>query len=168
MNLTQLSVIVHRRGPPWRSIRSSTSLPLVFPPLLEGGQVLVDGGVINNLPADVMRHMLPQGSIIAVDVSNEQEMLPHYRFGPSLSGWELLLGRLVRPERRALAPSLFDILMRVLEVSAVQSRYANSAYADLLLRPPVSHFGTLAFSDYDKIVEAGYRAAQRQLAEWSG
>jgi predicted acylesterase/phospholipase RssA len=168
VSLTNLSVIVHRRGPLWRYVRSSAALPLVFPPLLENGEVLVDGGVINNLPADVMRQIVPDGSIIAVDVSNEQAMLPSYRFGPILSGWQILLRRLARPERRPSAPSLFDILMRVLEISAVSSRYTNSAHADLLMRPPVAHFGTLAFGEYDRIVEAGYQAARKQLAEWKG
>jgi NTE family protein/lysophospholipid hydrolase len=166
VNLTRLSVVVHERGPLWRSVRSSASLPLVFPPLLERGEVLVDGGVINNLPADVMRRLMPDGQIIAVDVSMEQAMLPDYRFGPSLSGWNVLLGRFMRPERRLSAPSFVDILMRVLEISAVSSRYANSGYANLLLRPPVEHFGTLAFGAYDEIVEAGYRSAQEQLAAW--
>lgn len=166
VNLTRLSVVVHRRGSLWRSVRSSASLPLVFPPLLENGEVLVDGGVLNNLPADVMRQLLPDGSLIAVDVSMEQAMLPGYRFGPSLSGWQVLLSNLSGPQRRTLAPSFFDILMRVLEISAVSSRHANSAHANLLIRPPVERFGTLAFGAYNEIVEAGYRAAQQQIAAW--
>ena len=166
VNLNRLSVNVHRRGPLWRSVRASSSLPLVFPPLLEGADVLVDGGVINNMPADLMRQQLPGGHVIAVKVSNEQPIGSNYRFGPSLSGWEVLLAPLRRPERRVSAPSFFDVLMRVLEISAVDSGLTNLAFADLVIRPPVERFGTLAFSAYDQIVEAGYRAAQAQLATW--
>jgi predicted acylesterase/phospholipase RssA/CRP-like cAMP-binding protein len=166
VNLNRLSVNVHRSGSLWRSVRASAALPLVFPPLLEGGEVLVDGGVMNNMPADLVRELLPAGQVIAVKVSNEKPILSTYSFGASVSGWDVLLAPLQRRERRVVAPSFFDILMRVLEINAVASSAKNSGFADLVIRPSVSQFGTLAFSAYDKIVEAGYRAAQEQLATW--
>jgi predicted acylesterase/phospholipase RssA len=159
-------VNTHRRGSLWRAVRASASLPLVFPPLLEGAEVLVDGGVINNMPTDLMRAQLPAGQVVAVKVSNEQPIGTDYRFGPSLSGWTVLLSQLRGPGKRLRAPSFFDVLMRVLEISAVDSGVTNLAFADLLIRPPVERFGTLAFGAYDQIVEAGYRAAQTQLAAW--
>ena len=166
VNLNRLKVNVHRRGPLWHTVRASAALPLVFPPLLEAGEVLVDGGVLNNMPADLMRELIPEGRVLAVKVSNEQPIRSNYQFGPSLSGWEVLLAPLRRGERRVVAPSFFDILMRVLEISAVASSTNNLGFADLVIRPPVERFGTLAFSSYDQIVEAGYRAAQEQIAAW--
>lgn len=166
VSLTRLRVVEHREGQLWRAIRASTSLPLIFPPLLEQGEILVDGGVVDNLPAGTMRAMCPQGVVIGVDVSQENALSQSYRFGPSLSGWRMALSRLQPAATRLRAPSIVDTLMRVLEYSAVRSRHANATFTDLVIRPPVDRFGTLEFSAYDTIVEAGYQAARAQIAAW--
>lgn len=168
VSLTRLRVVEHRDGLLWRAIRASTSLPLIFPPLLERGEILVDGGVVDNLPAQTMRAMCPQGVVIGVDVSQENALDQSYRFEPSLSGWRMALSRLQPAATRLRAPSIVDTLMRVLEYSAVRSRHANATFADLVIRPPVDQFGTLEFSAYDTIVEAGYQAARAQIAAWQG
>ena len=50
--------------------RASTAIPGVLPPVIEGSDILVDGGVLNNLPVDFMSEMR-RGPIIAVDASND-------------------------------------------------------------------------------------------------
>ena len=64
---------VHRSGPLWRALRASVALPGILPPVTEGGHLLVDGGVMNNLPVDVMAAEA-RGPIIAVDVSGEIDL----------------------------------------------------------------------------------------------
>jgi lysophospholipid hydrolase len=166
VNLTRLKVHVHQQGPLWRAIRASVSLPLVFPPMLEDGNILVDGGLIDNLPAEAMRMRCPEGLVFAVDASQELALNRHYRFGTGVSGWHVFLNRFVPRERRIVVPSLVDTLLRVLEYSAVTSRHSNAPFADLVIRPPVDHFGTLEFSAYDRILEAGYYEARERINAW--
>jgi predicted acylesterase/phospholipase RssA/CRP-like cAMP-binding protein len=165
VNLSRLEVQIHRRGSLWRAVRASTSLPLIFPPLLEHGQVLVDGGVIDNLPVPTMRRACPEGMVIGVDVAQEAALNKPYRYEASVSGWQMLFQRLRPASARLVAPSLVDTLLRVLEYSAVTTRHANAAIADLLIRPPVTQYGTLEFSAYEAIVEAGYLSAQVALQQ---
>ena len=47
--------MIHRDGMLWRALRASVALPGILPPVTHHGHLLVDGGVMNNLPVDVMR-----------------------------------------------------------------------------------------------------------------
>ena len=89
-NLSSGRAVVHREGPLWRALRASAAIPGVLPPLIEAGEALVDGGVINNLPVDVVRG-LGCGPVIAVDVAADRA-LP--RVPPELedcSPWQWLV-----------------------------------------------------------------------------
>jgi NTE family protein/lysophospholipid hydrolase len=67
-NLSRAELVVHDRGPVWRWLLASASAPGVVPPVVHHGDLLVDGGVLNNLPADILRERC-RGSVIAVDVA---------------------------------------------------------------------------------------------------
>lgn len=67
-NITRAGIVVHRRGSLARAVRASVAIPGVLPPVPAGEDLLVDGGVLNNLPMDVMRTLNPSGPLIAVDV----------------------------------------------------------------------------------------------------
>ena len=55
-NLTQALEVVHRHGPLAKAVRASISLPGILPPVASGGDLLVDGGLTNNLPIDLTRN----------------------------------------------------------------------------------------------------------------
>ena len=72
-NITHSKMCVHRHGSLWRYVRASMSLVGFLPPICDtDGSYLVDGGYVNNLPADVMRS-LGAKIIIAVDVGSEPD-----------------------------------------------------------------------------------------------
>ena len=98
-NLTHAVAMVHRRGPLWQAVRASMAIPGVFSPILAEGDLLVDGCVLNNLPIDVMQRLNHDGPIIAVNVFPDVDLLRDYHFGPSISGWQALAGKL-NPLRR--------------------------------------------------------------------
>jgi NTE family protein len=64
---------IHRQGALWRALRASASLPGIFPPVIEGADLLVDGGILNNLPVDVMRDAV-RGHVIVVDLSADKDV----------------------------------------------------------------------------------------------
>ena len=66
-SLNRAEEVVHERGPLWPAVRASMSLPGIFPPVYDGGDLLVDGGAVNNVPADIMRDRVGSGCVIAVE-----------------------------------------------------------------------------------------------------
>src|SRR6185369_5283171 len=70
-NLTTGAYHMHRRGRVVTALRASVALPGVMPPATEGDNVLVDGAVLKNFPADVMR-AAQTGPIVGVDGTGAQ------------------------------------------------------------------------------------------------
>jgi NTE family protein len=161
-NLTNANQIVHDRGPLWQAVRASSSLPGTGPPLFVDGQVLIDGGVLNNLPVDVM-HERYGGFVIGVDVSPEQAMTVPRDLEQVPSGWRLLWNRLNPFSPTLPIPGIFEILYRTATLNACRWANVTRSLADLVILPPVAHFGTLEFKSFDAIIEAGYREAARVL-----
>ncbi|XP_045324840.1 patatin-like phospholipase domain-containing protein 7 isoform X4 [Leopardus geoffroyi] len=92
-DITASAMRVHTDGSLWRYVRASMSLSGYLPPLCDpkDGHLLMDGGYINNLPADVARSMGAK-VVIAIDVGSQDETdLTNY--GDALSGWWLLWKR---------------------------------------------------------------------------
>jgi lysophospholipid hydrolase len=81
--------VVHTKGVAWRYVRASMSLQSYLPPLAEEGCLLVDGGYMNVVPADIMKRQMGAKTVIAVDVSQEV-VLDNYEYGTHLNGWWLL------------------------------------------------------------------------------
>ena len=139
--------VVHTKGLAWKYIRASMSLAGYLPPISEKGRLLVDGGYMNVLPADVMSQMGAK-KIIAVDVAKE-ETSEYYDYGTELSGLWLLCNSWNPFVQTVKVPSMGDINERLSWVSSERMKkdIINSK-VDLFLKPPVNHIGTL---DFDKI-----------------
>ena len=165
-NLTRAEEVIHERGPLWLAVRASLSLPGIFPPVYSAGDLLVDGGALDNVPVEVMRDRIGNGCIVAVDVSPEVEPLAVTPFEADVSGWRVLGHRLnVFAPRQAL-PNVVDILS--LSTGLSQVRHRRDAMdihrIDLLLRPPVAGVGTLDFRSGAALIKVGYRHAAEALA----
>jgi len=160
--------VVHDRGPAWRAIRASISLPGVYPPVPHEGDLLVDGGVLNNVPVDVMSAMLRGGRILAVDLAPEEDPGPTAGFGETLSGWRVL-GSRVRRRTPLHAPALPDVLVRGLMLAS--SRGDRARLADgagvTLLRPPLGAGGLLDFKAGPALVDPAYRCTRDLLPSLS-
>ena len=99
--------------------------------------------------------------MIASNVNREFALGHQYQFEASVSGWQILLDRLRPWRRQVVAPSLVEIMLRVIEFNSVP--YLQ---ADILVEPPVEHFGTLDFRAVHEMVEAGYQSCREQLVRW--
>ncbi len=155
-NLTRADQRIHRRGPLWKAVRASISIPGVGPPAIEQGEILVDGGLMNNLPVDVMR-TLCQGTVAAVDVSEQLEFKSQLSQSYSVSGWNLLWRRLNPMATKPDLPSIFNLLYRSTTVGSLRNIESVKAEADLYLNPPVGQFGIFDWRCIDEIITAGYR-----------
>ena len=167
-SLTHAQTRVHDRGPLWLWTRVSCGIPGLVPPVAHEGELLADGGILDNLPVQATRDRC-FGRIVASDVSVPVDLRPspNAEARPVLSGWPLLWERL-NPFGSALPsfPSMVDILQRTALLGSVRDSLAAGRTADLYLRPPVDEFGMTSFAAIDRLVEIGYRHAAERIEEW--
>jgi predicted acylesterase/phospholipase RssA/CRP-like cAMP-binding protein len=166
-NLTRAEEVIHERGELWRAIRASLSLPGIFPPVYDNGDLLIDGGALDNVPTEVMRARVGGGTVIAVDISPAVESKAVAPFGPGLSGWGVLANRLNPASPPRPVPSLLDIVSTANGLSGTRHQRATLGgdHVDLLLHPPVPAIGAYNFKAGAGLIETGYRYAADALAD---
>lgn len=157
-DLTSSAPRIHRHGSLWRYVRSSMSLSGYLPPLCDpiDGHLLLDGGYVNNLPADVMHNVMGAKTILAIDVGSQDETdLTDY--GDTLNGWWLLWNRWNPFGKNVRVPSLPEIQSRLAYVSCVRQleEVKRSDYCSYI-RPPIDQYKTMQFAAFDQILEIGY------------
>lgn len=164
-NLTRAEPVLHQRGPVWKAVRASTAIPGVFTPVVHGGDVLVDGGIMNNYPVDIVREQVGSGRVIGSNAESAYRNKA-YDFGESISGWRVLLERFRPASRRKRYPSILGTLMRATSVSSKHLGAAADALADVTIRYPAEAVGNLEFDRVAEVAAIGYEAASRVLSQW--
>ncbi|XP_061173760.1 patatin-like phospholipase domain-containing protein 7 isoform X2 [Saccostrea echinata] len=166
-DISNSSMKAHTHGSLWRYVRASMSLSGYLPPLCDpmDGHLLLDGGYINNLPADVMKAKGAR-NIFAMDVGSIDETdLTNY--GDQLSGWWLLWKRWNPWASPVKVPDMAEIQTRLAYVSGVRQleMVKNSDFCEYI-RPPIDKYGTLQFGSFDEINEVGYNHGKTLLSGW--
>nr|VTP02611.1 NTE family protein RssA [Mycobacterium riyadhense] len=153
--------IVHRRGPVSLAVRASISIPGLIPPVQHGEQMLVDGGLLNNLPADVMCAD-QDGDVICVDL--RRTFVPSKGFGllPSIVQPPGFVRRLFTGTDVALPP-LQETLLRTFDLAASTANLRELPRVAAIIEPDVSKIGVLNFRQIDAALEAGRIAARAAL-----
>ncbi|KAK5931794.1 hypothetical protein CgunFtcFv8_003561 [Champsocephalus gunnari] len=166
-DITASCMRAHTDGSLWRYVRASMSLSGYLPPLCDpkDGHLLMDGGYVNNLPADVARSMGAK-VVIAIDVGSRDETnLTNY--GDSLNGWWLLWKRFNPLSEKVKVLNMAEIQTRLAYVCCVQQleQVKDSEYCEYI-RPPIDHYGTLEFGKFDEIAEVGYQHGKTLFDVW--
>lgn len=161
-DLVEREPVIHRTGRLVDAVYPSFAIPGVFPPVArEDGHLLVDGGVLDNLPVATMARS-GEGPVLAVDVTGgigRFQRSPRPRLEP-----------LVRPVRRALTgseaevPRLGETLVRTLTVGSVDTVAAARLHADLVITPQVDGIGLMEWRAIGRARELGRQAARQALA----
>ena len=116
------------------AMRATMSIPGVFPPVERDGKILVDGGLLNNIPTDAMRQMGPD-VVIAVDI------------GTPLGDIKTI-------------QSLGGIFRQTSLVTTIDNDRRNLRLADIIIAPALADQSLLDFSAIDKVAEIGFRGAE--------
>jgi NTE family protein len=145
-DLLSSRLVVHRRGNLIEAVGASMSIPGLVPPLPRGGRLLVDGGVLNNLPVDAMADSA-EGPIVAFDVVRRLE--------PS-------------DVEEAPLPSIMETLSRATVLGSVERAERNRELALLVVTPEVQDIPLRDFRSLDRAIEAGRVAARCALDEGGG
>jgi len=142
--------VVLREGRVVEAVRATISLPGVFAPYRLDGRLLIDGGVLNNVPADVVRDM-GADVVIAVDVSPELEDTEAFK--------EAEKHRLPFSQ----VPLIFETLWRTVGImeKELRARKLAEARPEVLIKPELGKDITVltSFSKAPEIIAAGERAA---------
>jgi predicted acylesterase/phospholipase RssA/CRP-like cAMP-binding protein len=166
-NLTRSRLEVHRRGSTAVAVRASVAIPGVLPPVPYDGDLLVDGGVLNNMPFEVMRDDSTIGTIIAVDVAPDRGPRARADYGLSVSGFKAMGASLGRSQ--SIYPSLTSVLLRSMLTGAVRNQKASmeDGSIDLLVAMHLPGIGLLEFERCREVAEAGYAASLQTVTEWA-
>lgn len=156
-DLLSADIVVHRRGSVGDAVRASTSVPGLVPPVAADGRLLVDGGVLNNFPVDVMV-AAAEGPVIAVDVMAR-------RMRPAAEGKASGDGAGDRRRRRAgpQMPNIYEILSHTTGLGSWRLAAHSRAAAQLVIVPDTSGFRMLDFRRLDAIVAVGRAAGRAAL-----
>lgn len=153
-NLTTASAHLHTKGEVWQALRASISLPGVLPPVVDAEGVLVDGGVINNLPSIEIASQC-FGPVIAVDVSRDLGITPE--------SWSRLIKQPLW--KRIFRPPVISLLMRTGTVSGEEQYREQTESSYATINPPLGKIDIRDWKAYDEAVEIGYRHMKQQLEE---
>lgn len=162
-NLTHARSKYHDRGPFVAAIRASIAIPGILPPVPHGRDLLVDGGVLDNVPVSEMRRRNPTGTVIAVDVASPDGPEASHDYGLSVSGFSRIFRR-----RRGGPPNLVSVMVRSSLLASVRDRrrVIEDGVADLYLDVAVDGGDMLDFSRAAEIVEQGAAASRPLIQEW--
>ena len=134
VDLLAAQTVVIGRGFLADAMRATMSLPLIFPPVELNGQVLIDGGIMNNVPADVVKAM-GANRVVAINVGDltDREAVSYTMLG--------------------LAGDTLDAMMRASSRRALAS-------ADVVINVPLKEYGSLDWRRAPALIDEGYRAAE--------
>lgn len=165
-NLTTGHPLVHDRGPVKTALRASVAIPGVFPPVASlDGEVLVDGGIMNNLPIDVMHRFADGGPMIAVNLRSPGALAAHdLPTDGVVPGWRTAIRR-VMPGSTPGVPTIAEVLLRSTETGASLAAREMEPIADLVLRPSTDGFAMMDFGALDRLIEVGYAYTMGRIEE---
>ncbi|WP_068597917.1 patatin-like phospholipase family protein [Vaginella massiliensis] len=131
---------VFRSGYLPQVILASAAYPSLIKPVEINNRVYIDGGVLNNFPADEMKKM-GADYIIGVDVE-EGELRP-----------------------KELVNSAVDIIQQIISFNIVKNSTEQKKLADLIIRPDISQYTVTSFSEFMPIYQKGIEAGEEKFEE---
>jgi NTE family protein len=136
-DLNTLKSVTFGAGPLPEAIRASISIPGVFPPVQDhNGHYLVDGGILDNLPTDVLRSDLHADIVIAVHLENSPSSTPD-------------------------TSTIVGILNRAFAAGIAMNVEQAQRLADVVIRVPIAGFSPTDYAKPKELIDAGYQAAEK-------
>ncbi|MEO0045371.1 MAG: hypothetical protein RL705_562 [Bacteroidota bacterium] len=129
--------IILKEGYLAQALLASSAFPSLFSPVEIDGRVLIDGGVINNYPAEEVRKM-GADIIIGVDVQDDLK------------------------NRDALKDAT-RILVQITNLDMIKSMSEKKKITDIYLKPDISNYGVISFDQGREIIKKGEIAALMEL-----
>ena len=120
-----------------QSLRATMSIPGVFAPVEIDGKILADGGLVNNIPTDVVKQM---GADIILVVNIETQ-----------------------PGNREFLESLPGVLAQTINISTLDNSRRSLRQADFIIAPNLENFAVSDFTQSKEIIKLGYEGAEQKI-----
>ncbi len=137
-NILDGSKVVLDKGSVAEAVMASTCIPGVFRPVEKDGMMLVDGGIVENVPIATLRDM-GAGFVIAVDLNAKFA----YK----------------KPE------NIIHVLLNSFHYALMHSAKAQAGEADIMITPDLSDFNRVDAHQTSDLIEKGYQEAKKVLDE---
>ena len=166
-DLTNSKLIIFDKGPLWEAIRSSGALPGIVLPHFMNQNIIVDGGLMNNLPVDIMRNNYYGGKIICSSCSLDKSMKTSIEGIPNQL--QMLISKLFNKTKFEkhynYVPTITDIIFKTSVVASASQINDNINMSDLFLELPTSKFGLTEFNNQAmmEMIELGYEYSKPKL-----
>ena len=156
-------------GKLWEACRASSAIPFIFTPVFLNSQYMVDGGILNNVPVDVLKERVPD---IDITIGIELGSMTSRQY---ISGivWKKYYSK---PKAFKLAPGFFaklkmnttlmaHVMLRAIDIMREQTQEARFAASkpDIIIRPKTEDISLLDFDRYREAVQAGIDAAEEAV-----
>ncbi|TVQ37768.1 MAG: hypothetical protein EA384_11105 [Spirochaetaceae bacterium] len=172
-NISRQTLAVHQSGNLSKAILATTALPGVTVPVIYDGEIHVDGGVMNNLPGDLIR--AESAYLISCDVSPFENVTLQSKRYPT--PWGTFFKRRGRRSTRGVktdengnaataafsVPRIGTILNAAMSAGSMHAASRVREMSDLALTPPVADIAILDFKRFAEIDRRGYEYTARVL-----
>jgi NTE family protein len=139
-DLNTLESVTFSSGPLPEAIRASISIPGVFSPVqARNGHYLVDGGILDNLPTDVLKGELHADTILAIHLEDA-------------------------PFSNSDTSSIVGVLSRAFDAGIQRNVEQAERLADVVVNVPVGSFSVTDYTHADELIDTGYKAAEQNRA----
>ena len=158
-NLSTYQEEIQRRGILWEALRCSGSLPIIFPPFVRNGEMLIDGGLLNNLPVDHMKKIIGSSHhVIAVNLTDFTSK-SEYDFPPVIGFWPALKNKLGWMQNSFKHPPFVESILKSLMLGASYRLIENTKQANLLIDFKLTDVPLIYYPEdkIPKLIERGYK-----------
>lgn len=138
-DLVEARQVLFDRGSVGTAVSASCCVPVLFKPVVRGNQHLVDGGLLNNIPADITR-MLGADRVVTVDINPTRG-----------SGTEEL--------------GLIGVVKGTLSIALANASIQGYSHTDVMIAPDLSRFKSTEKTGYEEMMRLGYEAARAKIDE---
>ncbi len=175
-DLTRREEIVITSGDLVDAVRKSIAIPGVLEPVQENGKILIDGGVLNPLPTNILaRHGIKK--IIAVNVLQSPE---HINEGQDMKEHELNKGREITFQKsplkfvqfrlslmlaKLLTPNIPDVIVQTLQATEYVIAEQSGQQADVLIHPDLTGINWFELWRVNDLIKSGEEATRRVLPQ---
>ncbi|WP_026675986.1 patatin-like phospholipase family protein [Fictibacillus gelatini] len=128
--------VVFTKGSMADAVRASISIPGIFVPEKINNRLLVDGGVIEKVPVEVVKEM-GADIVIAVDISQ-------FRAEPVIT-------------------SIFDVISQSIDIMQREIGRRHEIASDIMIRPPVEQYSSTTYKNVNEIIELGEKAGKEKI-----
>lgn len=173
-NLTEAQKKVSDKGALWKAVRSSTSLPGILPPLYDEEALLVDGGLLDNIPSSVLKEK-DAGFCVAINIGTKDkkeadriysEAYENSQPGVAISSLKVLNSKINPFAKKSHIHGIGSILMRSTMVSSIATEKETIKNVDLYIDLPVDNYSIFDWKKFREIIETGYNFARQNLSQW--